>query len=476
MKTKALHIIKSLTKEEKIRFKDFLESDYFTKNRTLSKLFRVINSNIEKIEKESFTEAKLHGMVFKGGVYNYNSLKNLLSELNKQAENFLVVNHIITDNLETNKILNDELIKRNLFTSLNNNYTKSVKTLESQSKRNYLYYYYKFQFDSAALKSSYSSKPESFVYSDKLNSVLNSFSKWLCLNTFEFYQGILGLKATHNFEIEAGNRDFFDKISEFSSKEFFSDDTVKTYKYYFELVSNNIGNYKEYKKILLNSLDKFDFWEQRAFLIVACHFTLVRIEEGKEEYYPDFHSYMELMIERKFVTTITGYLSENAFLLSIKNYCEEGEIEKAEVFYNKFNDDLVPEIRESVLNFCSAEILYYKKDFNNALKLLSMIKNEYFTLTFQASNLRLILLYETNNFENIEVIINSSLKYINSNKDAALFLKEHYKRFILLFNKVIKIKLGEPGNINSIKSEIQKTERCHYKKWLLEKISEFELL
>ena len=101
----------------------------------------------------------------------------------------------MVDTLEMNKALNDELIDRNLYTQLNSNYSKSIKQLESQDKRNYLYYYYKFHFDSAMLRSTYSSKPESFVYQEKLNSVLDSFSKWLCLNTFEFYQGVLRLKS-----------------------------------------------------------------------------------------------------------------------------------------------------------------------------------------------------------------------------------------------------------------------------------------
>ncbi len=474
MKAKALYIIKSLSKKEKKQFKDYLNCGYFTKNPSLAKLYNLLLINLNNVEDDKFTEDELYEKVFGKGTYNYNSLKNLLSELNRHAENFITINRVMADNLEMNKALNDELIHRNLFTSLNSNFSKSIKQLESQGKRNYLYYYYKFHFDSAMLRSTYSSKPESFVYQEKLNSVLDSFSKWLCLNTFEFYQGVLGLKATHDFKLDEGNRNFFEVISKFTSDSFPSDELAKTYLYYYEITSGNISNYPEYRRSLLSSLDKFDFWEQRAFLIVACNFTIDKIEEGESKYYDDFHEYMELMIVKKFVCTITGYLSENAFTLSIKNYCNQGKIAEAEKFFNKHKEELVPELKESVQNLCQATILYHKKEFTKALTYLSKIKHEYYALTFQANNLNLIILYETGFLDNIEVIINSSLKYISSNKDAAQFLKDHYKSFILLFNKILKLKLGETSDVYLVKMEINKIGRCHFKNWLLEKIEELE--
>ncbi len=474
LKAKALYIIKSLSKKEKKQFKDYLNCGYFTKNRSLTNLYNLLLLNLKNVENDNFTEEQLYEKVFGKSIYNYNSLKNLLSELNKHAETFITINRIMADNLEMNKVLNDELIHRNLFSSLNSNYSKSIKQLDSQGKRNYLYYYYKFHFDSAMLRSIYSSKPESFVYQEKLNSVLDSFSKWLCLNTFEFYQGVLGLKATHDFDLDEKNRNFFEVISEYTGRSFPSDELAKTYLYYYEITSGDTSNYFEYRKSLLSSLDKFDFWEQRAFLIVACNHTIDKIEEGENKYYDDFHEYMGLMIARKFVCTITGYLSENAFTLSIKNYCNQGKIPEAEKFFNKHKEELVPELKESVQNLCRATILYHKKEYRKALTSLSKIKHEYYALTFQANNLNLIILYETGFLDNIEVTINSSLKYISSNKDAALFLRDHYKSFILLFNKVLKLKLGETNDIFTVKMEINKTIRCHFKSWLLEKTEELE--
>lgn len=474
MKAKALDIIISFTKEEKKRFADFLQSGYFTKNKAIVKLYNIVSSGKENSEDKSGSGEEVYNKVFKKNGYSYNTLRNLLSKLNELAETFIVIERVTKDDLEKHKLLNDELIKRNLFTLLANNHTKSIKALDQQEKRNNMYYYYKFHYDSAALRSSYSSKPESFVYNDRLNSVLESFSKWICLNALEFYQGIFGLQASHNLKLDENNNNFFDTILKYSGKAFAADGLIQTYLYYYEITSSITTNYYGYRESIFRSLEKFDFWEQRAFLIVACNYTIDRIEEGKKEFYDDFHRYMKLMIEKKYVFTITGFLSENAFTLSIKNYCHEGKIPEAEKFFERHKEELVPELKESVLNLCSAIILFYKKDYNTALKFLNRIRHEYYALVFQANNLNLILLYETERIENIDIIINSSLKYISSNKDAAPFLKNHYKNFIVIFKKLIRIKLGENDDVHSLKIELEKMNRCHFKGWLMEKISGFE--
>ncbi|MEO8665374.1 MAG: hypothetical protein ABI462_07745 [Ignavibacteria bacterium] len=116
LKSKAIDILKTLSRDEFKRFGYFAESPYFNRNNSLIRLAGELREFYPSFDSGKMTEEYLYKKVF-GNKYSYSSMKNLMSEMLTLCENFLIADRVNkVDNLGPRNTIDllEELRERHL--------------------------------------------------------------------------------------------------------------------------------------------------------------------------------------------------------------------------------------------------------------------------------------------------------------------------------------------------------------------------
>ncbi len=114
LKSSLLEIIRTFSKQEMAKFEDFVKSPYFNKKENIIKLFFEIKKNTPEFSVDNLEKENLWKNIFPGKEYNYGIMKNLIFDLSKLAEQFIVDLKFSKEKYKYNEYLISELLNRGL--------------------------------------------------------------------------------------------------------------------------------------------------------------------------------------------------------------------------------------------------------------------------------------------------------------------------------------------------------------------------
>jgi len=109
---KAIDILRTFTKEDLKRFKDFLRSPFFNKSGKLAKFYDSLIVFYPEFNSKFLKEEKLLKRVNPDLPFNKSTMLNLFSDLAKAAEKYFIQLGIQKNETESLDFLRDELFKR----------------------------------------------------------------------------------------------------------------------------------------------------------------------------------------------------------------------------------------------------------------------------------------------------------------------------------------------------------------------------
>jgi hypothetical protein len=242
------------------------------------------------------------------------------------------------------------------------------------------------------------------------------------------------------------------------------------------ILNNDNEEYlEEIKKTFELHAKKIDVEEKREILWLLVEYCLQNANDGKINYYYHTFDILKIIDENNLLLN----LYKNVDISAYKNYItialKVNNIKEAEIFLEKYKNNLPIEVKEETYNFNKALILFEKKNYTEVLDLLLYCK---FTDVFYKLNQRRLLIktyYELLSIDSsyyniitdgivafkkyLLVAKNLPEKYINLNKN---FLKFTDK---LLSNN----KLTKSGK-QKLLEDLNNTETVSERNWLEQKI------
>ena len=144
LKSSLLEIIRTFTPKVLINFEDFVNSPYFNKNINVINLFAEIKKYAPEFNQENLEKEKVWGKIFPAKEYNYGIIKNLIHDLNKLCETFLLLEQYLHDDIRKEfdffLIIFGRNIPKLTFSKLNSLEKVFQKTPVHGNFNNYLYY------------------------------------------------------------------------------------------------------------------------------------------------------------------------------------------------------------------------------------------------------------------------------------------------------------------------------------------------
>ncbi|HMQ67987.1 MAG TPA: hypothetical protein PKA90_03325 [Ignavibacteria bacterium] len=492
LKSKAIDIIKTFSRDEFNRFLLYTGSPYFNINKNLFKITEELKNFYPDFSSEALTEEYLYFKVYGGEKFSYSVMKNLLSELIVICDRFLIYERLNRE-LSARDGNSIHLLMEYRERKLDKLFDIRSKKFEKELKKHKIQNYDLFLLSQnlEILKYQY----HLHRYSHK-NIIWKGFQKKaafeICtISQFLYTTTVMLLKSSEllggknddsimitfvrNLDIEG----FLKTVKPDRSPEYFfvnlylnlllmtlkgKEDISETY--YYTIKNLFIKNTK-----FFSNLDRYDVLKSLR------SYCIDRMKLFRSNFIDELFEIDKLLIEKVDYesSSIKWYIGEiftEIVFLSIhmKNY------KFAESFIRKYGEYLSDEIREFETGFTKAFLELEYGNAGRAMELLSKIKPVNTSMKILIKNLSLMIYFEKGYYEEAFSLLDAYRHFVKRDEKLTPERKKNYYLLQSIYNRFFRIRT-EPEKYNDydIKKLGEDIEKFYFlagKQWYLRKLSE----
>ncbi len=479
--SKLIEILGSLSREEFRSFEKMVFSPYFAV-RDVKPLFLALKPHYPDFTSINIERTEIFKQVFPGNRFNEKKLKNLVTDLTRLAEEFLLglsASSNESDSIRMVAVQYKERKKDKLFLRtlnvLENKLSKklfsSIECFSEEEKTEYMkagFYNSRNMFEkSVASRLVYS---EYFTVSFLIRFLRLQRDKITITTAYNlpFENPVInGVYESLDFEklISILRRDNYPLLwlIEIYYYVFRSSHEIEDDSYYFSL-----------KELFLENINRFTR-QERFFLfndLIDCcvrKYNIVRGEYEREE----FEIYTHLFVHNAYSASEKDYLSlvfyRNVMLLAL-NLKEFDWLRK---FIDEFSPKLKPEYMENMMNLASANLSFEEGNFEKALQYISRVQYDIFLYKTDIKNLMLRIYYELGYFEQAFSLVDSYRHFLADSAEISAMFKNQQMNFLNIYTKLLKAKADRNrSGVEFLHAEIKKQGQTALQKWLAKKIDE----
>ena len=477
LKAKIFEVLNTFSKEDFVRFGQFVESDYFNTSAMLRALYSVIRKNYSKLAENKLTREFLFEAIYPGREYREGTIVNLLSGLYKLSEDYLSVEMYREQTIDREKYLLKALGSRRLNKFFNKNYDELVKSMDKAEIQNEEYYFNRYDIDIQRI--SYTPNESAYMKTEIIQDCHDKLIDVMLLKFLNVYIFMLNNKKygyDHKF-----NMSFIDNIISYISGNSFEHIPAVLIHFNLMMLLKDDGEkyYFKLKELLREHSNILESAEKWTAYISMANYCETRPDAGNmDERFPrEVYDLYRTIIEKR-IYKIQGWyphLHHRLYLNVVLNALNQKEFEWCENFMNVYKSEISEEYREGTYNLCSALFYFSRNEFEKSLKYLNKVQNEDPFYFLQIKALTLQIYYELNLFDTGLTAIDSYKHYLKEKTEIPDRYKCQHRNFVNIVYKLFKIKCGDDQYVMSKFDPANEEYRNPLKKgWILEKIEEIK--
>ncbi len=475
----AIEIIKTFSKEDFKSFEDLAESPYFNKNTNLVKLVKYLKKVSPDFKDELMSKEFVWNAIFPGRKFSYGVMKNLIYELNKLAEKYLVLEDKESEKFSEGYKLLRQLKQR----ALNGQFEKKMKIFKqlvskSKLKLGTSYNSYLFEdLEQVFFQRLHPNKDRIFTTKNSNKYLLSFFFSTFFYSNYNF---LITSKIYSNLSPEYK---LIEQVIDFFENTGTEQDVIsKIYFYaiYITVHPDSEDKFYELKKLFrenVNILERRTSYNLGAIIFSYCkaHINKNEIKFLKEQF-----DLIDFILKNK-VYTISekDYFDPNLYVMIIEISLKLNKLNWCEKFIHSFKDRLNPVNKENYKTLGEIFILRHKKDFNSAFVLLSEFIPRNIQEKIYMKKIELKMYYETGDFDRVLSLVKSNKEFVSFDKTLSEFMSNAFSNFLIYLKKLVDIKINTDVKnydhyyLNNLKDEIIITE-MYDKIWLFEILVDLE--
>ncbi len=476
-----LKLISSFSESEFRRFIDMLNSPFHNKRGDLLRLSRYLDSVYPGINEDKISYENIYLNVYGGGKVNIQVVKNLLGRLNDLAETFLIQIGLEKDSFTSEMLLTKEFIRRNMNDKAIKKVGKIKRTAEEMEKYSVELYRKLYELNELKYemipgdmnKQKIEANKETFY--DALRLFLTTLLR--IANTYENYRFVE--KEENEIELLDNITDYidFEKLLELIKKTTPKDHVIPAI-YYYSLLSktkDTNGKYREMLKSLafknineFRNMDNIEFWQNifASYIFSRSNTLPVNIKELHEVN-------KEYINNNVLIRDESGYIPDASYHNIAMQAISVGDLKWAEDFINKYKNELEPAKREVTYNFLMGYYNINCKNYDRVIPYLNRIRTNDIPTNLTIRSFYIRTYYELGYYFEAESAIDAFRKFIKANKRITKETLSTYPEFLYFTAKMVKSKLSGRQLDDEIIKKIDGNDNFLNKKWILEKIKEF---
>jgi hypothetical protein len=233
--------------------------------------------------------------------------------------------------------------------------------------------------------------------------------------------------------------------------------------------------YFEMKRLINENSDLFDDYEKFNLYVIMESICLSKLSMGKKNFNANLMSlYEEMLSENNYLASGKDYFQLNLFRNMFYTAVILKKFDWSDKFIETYSSKLHPGHRENMYRFSRAVLNFEKSMYEDALREINRVNQDFFVFKFDAKVIMLKIFYELNLFEQAFSLIDSFSHFLSKNRTVPLLEKERFGNFLKHVKNLIKVKSGalmfdEFSHLRGID-----IENIISKRWVLEKAEELK--
>ncbi len=479
--TKLIVYLKTFSKDELNSFEKFLFSPYFKKDRELTPYFLILKEFHPEYSNKTLDEKYIFEKLFRGEKYSDKRSKNkirvLSSNLLNSVEEYLFISSVRTKKVLRDRVIQDELINRNLPKY----YKQNMPSVKSDLVKD------EIETGLNSLERYHVELLNSFYFGSTLD-FMNCFkSGFESVKIIAAYSLLDILRAAKTKFLTEKYRNIFtgdDFIENMLDKIPDMDNVLKLFKgtkeyvylcfhyYTYKSITGNIDEnyYKKAKNIFYENRSSISRHDKVFFYADLVNINNIgnsreAIQNNKEM----FSLYKYCLEDKAYKISDNDFMQPDFYRNVIKCTEQLSEFDWAAEFVDKYSKELKPEFRDNMENFSMAVIYYGKGEFERSLSYVSEVKYDLVDFKLDIKVLMLKLFFEMDLTEQSYSLADSFRHYVNNNEKLTEDLRRSFLNFIKYYLKITELKIrADKNKILILKKEIANEKILFNSDWLLE--------
>jgi hypothetical protein len=469
--SKLIQILSTLSKKEFKDFQVFVASPFFNKNHNLIVFLENLSHYqgdfiSEKLDKETFF--KKH---YKGQDFDEQKLRYLQSDLTKLLEEYLAYAEFSKDSFRKKYYLLQSYNLRDLDKYFLQE-LESIKSLNSKEPYRDSGYYFN-QHQISELSYQFTSEKRNRAFDSSLQEVIDNLEITYLARGFRYYCEMINRRNILSVEY---NLSFFDQMVKYLGNELFDDvPAIRIYRLIHIALTqpDNLENYNALLEKLDNQGHLFNANEQRGMYVFAQNFCIRRINRGEEGALSEIFELYKRMVKKDLLYE-GNYISQPDFKNIVTTGLRLVQDSWVSEFIEEFKGKLNPEFSENAYTYSMAWVHFTRKEYDKALRMLLRVEFNDVYYHLDSKSLLMKVYYEMEEYDPFFSLVDAFKIYLRRNKFISDFQRDTYHNFILLLNKLMKVKMGKNQMTIVLHNDIISTKPAADLSWL--KIKSEEML
>ncbi|MCC7158280.1 MAG: hypothetical protein IT281_01940 [Ignavibacteria bacterium] len=474
--TKLVRVLRTFSKQEISKFRDFVNSPYFNKNKNVMSLAESILQFFPDFDSEELTEENIYAKTFGKEKFDYFKIKNITSDLFALAVTFLKFSAAQKKDKDNEIALLSTLHDRKLDNIYSQREKKVSGQLDNFLIKDETYYYLRHQL--GKINTSHYKFERSGYSFNQIQNEFDTFLDYSLIGLLRLYSKMFHNKNHGNINF---NMEMFANVWEYvKNKSFEENPSCQIYRQIISLELTR--DEKEYRKLLSlkeKYKDNMPAEDIYYILLIINSFAAYRLNLGDESYYTDRYLAFREIIDRNF---FKGNIIYPNFITTFVSACMAGELEWAENFRKNFQGGILPiEEKANTLNYCSGFFAYRLKEYDKALVYFSKTNFKLFLFKVMVRSYTARIFYEQNLYEQAISAVDTFRHYLKSEKMMDNSQKTAHYEFLKNLAELAALKFEGINNINSVylgmlkkKINQMRSNPLGSKNWLIEKVNELK--
>lgn len=465
---KFIDLCKTLDAKELKTFEKYVHSPFFNRNKKVVQLFVLLKKHHPKYEHASLVKEKLFVKLYPKKKFSEQTFKNLLSELAKLLEGFLVYQILQEEKATQERLLLEALYVKNLPKQFIHKIKEAKKRQQQQPFQDIDYWQHAYTLERYSYSFEVASKGRSLDAS--LSKVIEHLDYYYIAEKLKYYAVLLNQQS---FSSALSIRDELVPTHELLNH--IPDlQAIPALSIYQQLVlllkdKNSEEQYHKVKTVLLAHPLVLPKGQMRQIYTAMINYCNKQLKSGKDIYLQEIFDWYKVMLKRK-VLLVQGYITPP---IHFRNIVRAGlrlqEIDWIENFIKENEQKLHPEYGANIGKYCSALLAFHQQNYTETLQeLLSFDFNDVYNYT-EHKVLLVKTYFELEEWELLENLFNSFRVYLTRDKVIPVHFQKPYLNFIRFTERLMREKVSYSPDYKAIKLAVLAAEHIIDKEWLLNK-------
>ena len=470
-KSKLLTVLRTLSSKELKYFEEYILSPFFNKNDKVIELFSLVKKFHPEYPEEKVSLENIYPKLFPKEKIDEQKLRYVRTDLSKLLEEFLAYTEYEKSEVYKKHLLLNAYDVRKLDKYFQQLMDSAMGQQKKEPFRDVGWYFNQHLLEENSYLHSLSREARGLA--ESLQQAVDNLDLYYLSNKLRFCCVIFNLQDVAQVKYDSH---LLNEILDYLSDDHFKD--VPAIAIYYQILMtfrqpDEPKHYLRLKEMIEEHTGHFKQEEAKDMYVFALNYCIKKLNSGELDYTKELFDLYKSLIEKELIFE-NGELASSDF----KNIVTIGLRSNQVIWTEKFihdNKDRVPvAFRENTYTYNLAFLLYFKKEFSKALRLLQSVEfaDNYYHL--DAKTLLLKTYYELNDTEPFFSLTDAFTNYLKRNKFISDYQRTVYLNFVRFTKKLMHIRIGSRVTLPDVKAELHDIKQVADLNWLLDKLKELE--